>query len=85
MIPLKYFSNFWRIPEMSLINCGSNLIFTWSDKCVLSDDAKATTCAITDAKCYPPVVTLQQLKSGFKRTVNWKKYQSKEPIQVQIT
>ena len=61
MIPLKYFSNFWRTPEMSLINCGSNLIFTWSDKCVLSDDAKAT-CAITDAKCYPPVVTLQQLK-----------------------
>ena len=40
---------------------------------------------ITDTKLYLPVVTLstqdkakllQQLKSGFKRTINWNKYQS---------
>ena len=42
--------------------------------------------AITDTKLYVPTVTLstqdnwkllQQLKSGFKRTINWNKYQSK--------
>ena len=41
---------------------------------------------MTSAKLYVPVVTLstqdnakllQQLKSGFKRTINWNKYQSK--------
>ena len=48
-----------------------NLIFTWSDKCVLSNDTKATIFVITDTKIYVPVVTfltqnkaklLQQLK-----------------------
>ena len=46
--------------------------------------------AITDTKLYAPVVTLstqdnekllQQSKSGFKRTFNWKNYQSKVSIQ----
>ena len=46
----------------------------------------AGTFAITDTKLYVPVVTLSsqdnvklldQLKSGFKRTINWNKYQSK--------
>ena len=41
---------------------------------------------MTDSKLYVPVVTLstqdnakllQQLKTGFKRTINWNKYQSK--------
>ena len=45
----------------------------------------ATTFAITDTKLYVPVVTLssqdktkllQQLKSGFKGTISWNKYQS---------
>ena len=43
MAPLKYLSNFWINLEMTLINCGINLILTWSDKCVLSNDTKATT------------------------------------------
>ena len=30
METLKYFSNFWKILEMSLINCDINLILTWS-------------------------------------------------------
>ena len=60
-----------------------------SDKCVLSNDTKATTSAITDTKIYVPVVILsiqdnakllQQLKSGFKRAINWNKYQSKATI-----
>ena len=69
---------------MPLINCEINLILTWSDKCVLSNDTKATTFAISDTKLYVPVVTLstqENAKSGFKRTINWNKYQSKVSIQ----
>ena len=75
---------------MSLINCEINLILTWFEKYVLSNDAKATTFEITDTKHYVLVVTLstqdnaqllQQLKSAFKRTINWYKYQSKITIQ----
>ena len=71
---------------MFLITCEINLILTWSEKCVLSNDTKATTFAITDTKFYVLVVTpstqdnaklLQQLKSRFKRTINWNKFQSK--------
>ena len=68
---------------MPLINCEINIILTWSANCVISNAAanQATTYAKTDTK---PVVTLstgdngkllQQLKSGFKRTINWNKYQ----------
>ena len=58
---------------------------------MLSSDTKATTLAITDTKLYVPIVTLstqdnttllQQLKSGFKRTINWNKYQSKLTTQM---
>ena len=47
---------------------------------------------ITDTKLYVPVVTLstedneklpKELKSGFKRTINWNKYQSKKRNQAQ--
>ena len=70
-----------------------NCILTWSDKCVLSSNTAANQSpefAVTDTKLYVPVVTLpnqdntkllQQLKSSFKRTINWKKYQSKVTIQ----
>ena len=70
---------------MPLNNCEINFILTWSEKCVLSNDTKAITFAITDTKPYVPVVTiltednaktLQQLKTGFKGTINWNKYQS---------
>ena len=69
---------------MPLINCEINLILTWFDKCVLSNQTEALTFAITDTKFYVPVVTLSiqdnakllpQLKSAFKRTTNWNKYQ----------
>ena len=58
---------------------------------MLSNDAKATTFERTDTKLYVPVGTLltqdtakllQQLKSGFKKTIHWNKYQSKKTIQV---
>ena len=87
-VPLKYLKNFWRTLEMPLINCEVNLTLTWSSTCVLVSTNNANqnaTFAITDTKLYVPVVTLstqentkflQQLKSGFKRIINWNKYLS---------
>ena len=95
MVPLKHLSNFWRTLEMPLINCEVNLILTWSSACVLvasNIDAQNATFAITDTKLYVPVVTLstqentkflQQLKSGFKRVINWNKYLSKPELLAQ--
>ena len=37
MVPLKYLSNFWRTPEMPLINCEVSLILTWSPSCVITN------------------------------------------------
>ena len=61
IVPLKYLSNFWRTLEMPLINCGVNLILTWSSTCVLiatNIPNQNATFAITDTKRYIPVVTL---------------------------
>ena len=89
MVPLKYLSNFWRTLEMPLINCEVNLILKWSSTCVITNSDGAGTFAITDTKLYVPVVTLstqentkflQQLKSGFKRVINWNKYLSKPEL-----
>ena len=71
---------------MLLINCETNVILAWSEDCVISSATGATKFEITDAKLYVPVKTsptqdngklLQQLKLGFKRTINWSKYQQK--------
>ena len=92
MIPLKYLSNFWRTLEMPLINCKVNIILTWSSTCVITKSTDAETFAITDTKLYVPIVTLstqentellQQLKSGFKRVINWNKYLSKPELLAQ--
>ena len=72
---------------MPLINCEVNLILTWSKDCVITNSTGAGKFAITETKLYVPVVTLstqdnakllQQLKSGFRRTINWNKYQSEQ-------
>ena len=95
MVPLKYLSNFWRTLEMPLIKCEVNLILTWSSTFVIisaGNANQAATFAITDTKLYVPVVTLstqenakllQQLKSGFKRVINWNKYLSKPELLAQ--
>ena len=95
IVRLKYLSNFWRTLEMPLINCEVNLILTWSSTCVLISTIipnQNATFAITDTKLYVPVVTLstqentkffQQLKSGFKRVINWNKYLSKPELLAQ--
>ena len=43
---------------MPLTNCEINLILIWSVKCVLSNDAKGETFAITYKRLSVPVVTL---------------------------
>ena len=90
MMPL---SNFWRALELPLINCKINLILTCSayDFIVAGLAVnQSPTFTITDTKPYVPVVTLstqenakllQQLTPGFKRIINWNKYQSKATIQ----
>ena len=94
MAPLKYLSNFWGTLEMPLINYEVNLILTWSSTYVITDSNGAGTFEINDTKLYVPVVTLstqenakllQQLKSGFKRVINWNKYLSKPELLAQNT
>ena len=57
----------------------------WSRDCVIINSTGKGKFAITETKLYVPVVfsstqdnakLLQQLKSGFKRTINWNKYES---------
>ena len=82
MVPLKYLSNFWRTREMPLINCEVNLILLWFANCVIVSIAVANqgvVFAITDIKLYILAVTLynvkllDQLKSAFRRKINWNK------------
>ena len=92
MVPLKYLSNFWRTLEMSLINCEINLILTWSANCVIvstNNVNQNATFAISNTRLYVSVITLstqenakllRQLKSGFKRVINWNKYLSKPEL-----
>ena len=69
-----------------------NAVLTWSAACVITSSKGAGTLTVTDTKRYVPVLTLSahdnakllpQLKSGFKRTINWNKYQSKLRIERQ--
>ena len=74
---------------MPLINCEINFILTCSANCFIIDapgNNHVPVFTMTDSKLYVPVVTLstqdnakilQQLKSDFKRAINWNKYQLK--------
>ena len=79
VVPLENLSYFWRTLEMPLINFEVTVGLNRSENCVICEVNRATTFAIASAKLYIPVVTLptqdnlkllQQLKSGFKRTIN---------------
>ena len=85
IVPLEYLSNFWRTFEMPLINCEVNLILTSSPTCAICSATGETKFKLIETKLYLPVVTLstldnakllQQLNPGFKRTINWNKYES---------
>ena len=86
VVELKHLSNFWKTLTIPLNCCEINLILTWSADCFMIANAIEShvwTFSITDTKIYVPVVTLStqdnisvldQLKSGFKKTINWNKY-----------
>ena len=85
IVPLKYLSNIWRTLEMPLINREVTLFLTWSPTCVITNSTGEWRFTITDTKLYVATVTsstqdnaklLQQLKSGFRRTINWNRYGS---------
>ena len=96
MVPLEYPSNVWRTLEMSLTDCEITLNLNWSENCVrvaTNVAAQATTFSITDTKLYVPAVTSSTLdnakfigkwKSGFKRTINRNKYQTKVSTKIDI-
>ena len=68
---------------------------TWSENCVIIStnvENQNTTFTKTETNLHVPVVTLSthdnakllpQLKSGFKRTINWNKYLSKPELLAQ--
>ena len=75
---------------MPLINCEISLILTWPSTCVITSSSCAGIFALTDTKLNVPAVTLSTqdsakllwlLKSSFKITNNWNKYQSKATSQ----
>ena len=95
--PLKYLSNFCRTLDVPLINCEISLTLSWSQNFVVNPpivtihNPTGATFKITNCKLYVPVVTLSaeednklldQLKSGFKRTVKWNKYRSEISNQI---
>ena len=62
VVPIKYLRNFWK-----LVDCEINLILTWSTNCfniVGAIDSQVPTFTMADTKC------------GFKRIINWNKYQA---------
>ena len=74
--------------EIPLISCETNLDLNLLENCIIvaTNANQNTAFLITDTKLYVPVVTLltqdnvklfEQLQSGFKRTINWNKYQPK--------
>ena len=82
--PLKYLGTFWRTIEMPITNSEINLMLYWSKNYVISSEVGEAKFTITDTKLYVPIVTLsnrdnvklfEQLKSCFKKTINWNKYQ----------
>ena len=74
---------------MFLINCENNLDLNMSKNCIIvvtDVQDQFITFSVTNRKRYVLVVTqstqdnaklLDQLKSSFKKTINWNKYQSK--------
>ena len=77
---------------MSLINCEISLLLTWSENFDSSSDTgekefalsiNKTLCSVATLSTEDNIKLLLQLESGFKRAINWNKYQSKVTDQVQ--
>ena len=78
MVPLKYLSNFWKTPEIFVVNYEINLISNWSaEDCVISSAAEEMDFPITDAKiCIPSkfMKTFVKLSSNFVGDPNDENY-----------
>ena len=79
MVPLKYFSNFWKNTEMPLISFKVSVILTWPANYVIVSTSATNHDSISDIKLYVTIETLStqenvkltdQLKSGSKVTIN---------------
>ena len=77
---------------MPLVSCEINIILIWYANWVISAATGAKILVVTDITFCVLVVALstqdnskllRQLKSGFEKIINWKKYQSKVSIWVQ--
>ena len=72
---------------MPLINCETTLNLIWSVNCVIFKEDRVAKFAINDTNVTLSIQDntklLQQSKQGFKRTINWNKYQSKVSRQKQ--
>ena len=87
--PLKNLNNFSITIEMPSFNCEINLILTCFNRYFVIDNpivSQEPTRTITETKLYVPDLTLSiqdntkllwQLKPGFKRTINWNRYELK--------
>ena len=83
IVPLMYLSNFHRTLEITLISYKINLDLNWYKEwgiLAIAVATQGTTFSITDTKLYIPGLPLstqdntkplEQLKSGFKRAINW--------------
>ena len=62
VMPLKYFSNFWRTPDIPLINCEVSLDLTWSKNCALT--SKATRNALAAEGDNPSVAQINNPRNA---------------------
>ena len=67
VIPLKQLSNFWRTIEMPLINCEIELILTWSENCVLTDNTTHTA-RDADPDANPPAQARERIDASTNAT-----------------
>ena len=68
--PLKHLSIFWRTLVIPLVNCEINLIWTWSENCVIT--SKATKDADHDAD--PAVAAVNNPTAGKYKITDTKLY-----------
>ena len=72
MVPLKYFSNFWRTLETPLVNCEINPILSWSENGVIvttNNANQGATFAIIETKLYKQDFLFYHLKMIHKEEV----------------
>ena len=84
-VAVKYLNNFWRTSEIPLVNCEISLQLKWFKDFFFSGWYCSKSNANISNNWYKTCLSnqgnvqlLKQLESGFKRTINWNKYQPKK-------